>query len=136
MRVSLADLTVESIYKYGYGLLKLTPADLYALDAFEFLEMVEGSLAWHEQERDDLLEWLAWYTANSMVSTGNFKKGTKVEDIKDSLYISAEKARSDQLGTEADRVADIKAEKERLAKRFNLSKDQLNNKDNTEPVDN
>lgn len=98
--------------------------------------MVEGHLAWHEQDRDDLLDWLAWYTANTMVSSGNFKKGTKVENIKDSLFVPAEKARKDQLTSQADKVADVEAEKARLAKRFNLDNNKLNSKDITEPVDN
>jgi len=116
----MADLTIENFYKYGYGLLGLRPEELYSLDSFDFLEMVEGSLAWNEHKTDDMLDWFSWFTANQMVATGNFKKGTEPEKVKESLFVNSETARKTMLITKEDRLQDAQTEKDKLIKRFNL----------------
>lgn len=88
--------------------------------------MVEGHLAWHEHKTDEMLDWFAWFTANQMVSTGNFKKGTKTDRVKESLFVSAEQHRKDAQITKQDQVKDAQEEKEKLMKRFNLTEEQLN----------
>lgn len=53
--------------------------------------MVSGALSWDrdmEEGRMDIwFDQLSHYTASIMLSSGNYKKSTKLERIKESLYI-------------------------------------------------
>lgn len=80
--------------------------ELYSLDAFEFLDIVEGKLLWEErelkivaQQQDSQTDWIAWFTANIMQSSGNYKKNV-----------------------------DAKAEKAKVMAVFDLSEDSLTTK--------
>ena len=77
--------------KYAYGLLRLKPEDLEELDVRDFLDMVNGTLLWErdmeEAKLDVWFDQLSHFTANIMLSSGNYKKSTKLERIKESLYI-------------------------------------------------
>lgn len=81
----------ENILKYGYGLLHLTPEQLYEIDIRDFVDMVNGALMWHRDTENELydtvMEQLSHFFANVMLSSGNYKKGTKLEKIRESLYI-------------------------------------------------
>ena len=84
----------ENILKYGYGLLHLTPEQLYEIDIRDFVDMVNGALMWHRDTENELydtvMEQLSHFFANVMLSSGNYKKGTKLEKIRESLYIPVE----------------------------------------------
>lgn len=75
---------------YGYGMLKLSHDELMGMDLGEFVQRVVGNLLWNarykEEQTTELLEWLAWYTANIMKSSGNYKKSVSAEDIKKGLF--------------------------------------------------
>lgn len=81
----------ENILKYGYGLLHLTPEQLYEIDIRDFVDMVNGALLWKRDTENELydivMEQLSHFFANVMLSSGNYKKGTKIEKIRESLYI-------------------------------------------------
>lgn len=53
--------------------------------------MVNGKLLWDmdlkENEFDIWFEQLSHFTANIMLSSGNYKKSTKLEKLKETLYI-------------------------------------------------
>lgn len=53
--------------------------------------MVNGALLWetntYEARLDKELETLSHFTANIMLSSGNYKKNTKIEKIREALYI-------------------------------------------------
>lgn len=57
----------------------------------DFIDMVSGALAWNievkEQETDLWFDQLSHYTANIMLSSGNYKKSVTLERIKEALYI-------------------------------------------------
>lgn len=116
---------MANIFKYGYGLLGLNQEDLYAMDCEEFLERVEGCLSWQQDRlfnydkplQDSLLDYLAWFSANIMHSSGNFKKGTNPDEIRKGFYLSEQEIKEEQS---KDKVKDVKAEKEKLARIFNL----------------
>jgi len=121
----MANLNVTDIYKYGYGLLDLTKAELYSMDSFDFLEKVEGALLWHEYKLDEMLNNFAWFTANQMMSTGNMKKGTDAMKLKQGLYKSLEDIEEEQDSEEskADKAKkSAEDEKAKLIERFKLNK--------------
>lgn len=89
------------------------------MDCFEFLEIVEGNLLWHEHQMDELLNNFAWFTANQMMSTGNMKKGTDALKLKKGLYKSLEDVAEEQ-SKKANKKKNAQAEREKLIKRFNL----------------
>lgn len=76
---------------YAYGLLRLKPEDLEEIDVRDFLDMINGALLWERDMEENRLDiWfdqLSHFTANIMLSSGNYKKSTKLERIKESLYI-------------------------------------------------
>jgi hypothetical protein len=113
-------LSQDNILKYGYGLLSLTKDELYSMDCFDFLERVEGALLWQEQKDDTMLNWIAWFTANQMMSTGNMKKGTDALKIKKGLYQSAEDVAEEKDNTQDKKKKDADAERDKLKARFNL----------------
>lgn len=120
-------MTLENIYKYGYGLLKLDQDTLYNMDLFEFMERVEGSLLWHEQVYDTMLNWMAWYTANIMMSSGNMKKGTDALKLKKNLYKSIEDIKEEEAKKDKEKAKkSVEKEREELIKRFNIDTSQLN----------
>ncbi len=53
--------------------------------------MINGALLWdtdvYEARADRELEHLSHFTANIMLSSGNYKKTTKISSIKETLYI-------------------------------------------------
>lgn len=117
---------------FGYGLLNLRRSELYALDVSEFLDMIEGKLLWEErdltfeaQKQDSTLDWIAWFAANIMQSSGNYKKNVDSLKLKEGLY-----------QTEAERTAnsaevkqkDAAEEREKLMQRFNLDEESLTTK--------
>ena len=72
-------------------MLRLKPEDLENIDVKDFLDMVNGALQWDSDvktsEIDLWFDQLSHYTANIMLSSGNYKKSVKLERIKESLYI-------------------------------------------------
>lgn len=66
---------------WGYGVFKLKPNELYALDPIELIEMVEGYISYANDEFDKDMHMLAWQTALLMNSTGNLKKHIKPKDL-------------------------------------------------------
>lgn len=96
------------------------------MDLGEFLLLVEGNLMWQEEKlKVDMtlteyhIDFMSWFSANIMLSSGNFKKGTSPVDIKAKLF-----------QTEAERLQEaeekspksVAEEKERLRKIFKLNK--------------
>lgn len=118
-------MTIENIYKYGYGLLKLDQQTLYSMDCFEFLERVEGSLLWHEYQLDEQLNNQAWFTANLMMASGNMKKSTDALKLKKGLYKSLEDL-EEESKTKVAVKKDYEDEKAKLLGRFGLDESQLN----------
>lgn len=92
------------------------------MDSFDFLEVVEGNLLWEETKDDTLLNWLAWFTANQMMSTGNMKKGTDALKLKKGLYQSADDIAEEQEQTAEKANKDAQDERDKLIKRFGLPK--------------
>ncbi|ASS71697.1 hypothetical protein BaGK_12380 [Bacillus atrophaeus] len=118
-------MTIENIYKYGYGLLKLDQQTLYSMDCFEFIERVEGSLLWHEYQLDEQLNNQAWFTANLMMASGNMKKSTDALKLKKGLYKSLEDL-EEESKTKVAVKKDYEDEKAKLLGRFGLDESQLN----------
>lgn len=95
------------------------------MDSEEFLERVEGNLLWQDDRlfnydkplQDSLLDYLAWFSANIMHSSGNFKKGTSADDLRRGFYQSEQELKEEE---NKDKAVDVKTEKEKLAKIFNL----------------
>ncbi|MCY8439225.1 hypothetical protein MOC93_21290 [Bacillus haynesii] len=97
------------------------------MDAFEFLERVEGSLLWHEYQLDELLNNQAWFTANLMMSSGNMKKSTDALKLKKGLYKSLEDVEEERK-PKVTVKKDYEEEKTKLLGRFGLDESQLNTK--------
>lgn len=76
----------ETLLEYTYGLCNLTPSDL-DMDLNEFLEFLYARYMYREHERDNNLQWYSWFTANIMLSSGNYKKNTKARRLNESIYI-------------------------------------------------
>lgn len=129
--MGLSNLSWENTRKYAYGLLRLKPEDLEEIDVRDFLDMVNGALSWdrdvNDAELDILFEQLSHFTANIMLSSGNYKKSTKLERIKESLYIplrdreAYEKKHRQSKGKPKRSHKDAPADKvEELKRKFNL----------------
>ena len=93
--------------------------------------MINGALQWDNDvktnEIDLWFEQLAHFTANIMLSSGNYKKSTKLERIKESLYIplrdreAYEKKYGQSKGKPKRSHKDAPADKvDELKKKFNL----------------
>ena len=107
-------------------MLRLKPEDLENIDVKDFLDMVNGALQWDSDvktsEIDLWFDQLSHYTANIMLSSGNYKKSVKLERIKESLYIplkdreayekkhrhSEGKPKRSHLNAPADKVEELK----------------------------
>jgi hypothetical protein len=98
----------------------LTKDELYAMEAFDFLERVEGALLWQEQKEDNMLNWFAWFASNQMMATGNMKKGTDALKLKKSMYQSLEDVAESQVDEKEKKKKDAEAEKAKLMQRFNI----------------
>lgn len=72
-------------------MLRLKPEDLEEIDLCDFVDMVNGALGWErdtqEAKMDLEMQYLSHFTANIMLSSGNYKKTVKLDTIKESLYI-------------------------------------------------
>lgn len=101
-------------------MLRLSPADLQELSVEDFLDQVEGCLLWESTKQESLteglLDWLSWFTANVMLSSGNYKKGTDPLTLKKGLFQTAQERAEETV--EAETFEDSKA---KLLKRFDLS---------------
>ncbi|WP_407708526.1 hypothetical protein ACIU4M_00760 [Bacillus altitudinis] len=98
------------------------------MDLFEFVERVNGALLWHEHQLDETLNNFAWYTANLMLSSGNFKKGANPLEIKKSLYKSIEDHEDETRSAELKRAEQVRKateEKARLIERFGLDQNLI-----------
>lgn len=93
--------------------------------------MVNGALSWdrdvNDTELDILFEQLSHFTANIMLSSGNYKKSVKLDKIKESLYIplrdreAYEKKHRQSKGKPKRSHKSAPADKvEELKRRFNL----------------
>ena len=93
--------------------------------------MINGALQWDNDvktnEIDLWFEQLSHFTANIMLSSGNYKKSTKLERIKESLYIplrdreAYEKKHRQSKGKPNRSYKDAPADKvDELKRKFNL----------------
>lgn len=94
------------------------------MDMFEYLERVEGNLLWHEYQLDELLNNQAWFTANVMMASGNFKKGTSPLELKKGLYKSLEDLAEENKPKDQIKK-DVEAEKAKLMQRFNINPETI-----------
>ena len=67
---------------YGYGLLGLNPEQLYEMDVRDFCDMVNGKLGYESLIKDADREYLSHLAGSIMLSSGNYKRGTKIDKIK------------------------------------------------------
>lgn len=100
---------------------------LYSMDLQDFLAKVEGCLLWEEDRfnahRDlhtsileSQLDWLSFFTANLMVSSGNYKR-PDIMKMKEGLFQTEAAIKAAES---VDVKKDVAAEKAKLIKRFNL----------------
>ncbi len=95
--------------------------------------MVSGTVMWerdlYEARFDAEMQYLSHFTANIMLSSGNYKRNTKIERIKESLYIpledreAYEKKHRHSNGVKPSRSEGKKAPTDKVAElkeRFNL----------------
>ena len=95
--------------------------------------MVSGTVMWerdlYEARFDAEMQYLSHFTANIMLSSGNYKRNTKIERIKESLYIpledreAYEKKHRHSDGVKPNRSEGKKAPTDKVAElkeRFNL----------------
>lgn len=108
---------------YGCGMLGYTVPELNDMSFSRFLIETEAKLLYNDkrdsEKLDSLLEWLSWFTANEMVATGNFKKGTQPMDIKEDLYNVNKNDNEDESGK--DKKQQVQEDTETLRKRFGLT---------------
>lgn len=57
------------------------------MELSEFVEFLYARYMYREHERDNNLQWYSWFTANVMLSSGNYKKGTRPKKLNDSIYV-------------------------------------------------
>lgn len=114
-------------------MLRLKPSDLEEIDIRDFQDMVSGTVMWerdlYEARFDAEMQYLSHFTANIMLSSGNYKRNTKIERIKESLYIpledreAYEKKHRHSNGVKPSRSEGKKAPTDKVAElkeRFNL----------------
>lgn len=66
----------------GYGLLGLTPDELFSLSLKEFTDMVSAKLYYQAYEDDLKMQRLAWQSSLLMSATGNYgKKGVDMKKL-------------------------------------------------------
>lgn len=104
---------------YGYGLLGYRDNSFYQMDAFEFLQQVDGAMQWQLEQEDRLFEQFSIFTAQQMLATGNMKKNTDIKKLTKQLYMPLEERRSGSTGkiqyVGEEKVAEMRAE---LMRRF------------------
>jgi hypothetical protein len=74
-------MTWDDIKFYGYGLLKLSPSELFTMTVHEIFDMVSAYYRRRDDELDEQLTVLAWQTSLIMNSSGNYKKAIKPKDL-------------------------------------------------------
>lgn len=95
---------------------------MHTLELSDFLEQVEGCLLWEEEKQlssnEELLDWLSWFSANIMLSSGNYKKNTDPLEIKKGLFTSrAESEESNKVSAKEE----FETGKAKLLERFKLN---------------
>jgi len=71
-------------------MLGLTVKELKQVELGDFIERIAGNILWNKEKREtrlkEELEFQSWFTANIMVSSGNYKKSVSPIDIKEEIY--------------------------------------------------
>lgn len=117
-------MTWEKVLEYGYGLLNMSPDTFYSTEFGDFLDMVEAKLSFNMHKQDEDLEWMAWFIANVMLSSGNMKKGTKADKLSKSLYLPYEYRLKEWEKEQKKKTPvgekEVNKQREELMKKFNL----------------
>lgn len=115
-------MSLDDLLDYAYGLCNLSPKELKELECVEFCEFVYHKHLYVEKALDRELQYQAWFTANQMLSSGNYKKGTKAKKLADGLYVPLEDRIKQQEEKERKRSKEyVEEEKEKLMNAFGIS---------------
>lgn len=74
-------MTWEDLKFFGYGLLNLTPNQLFEMTIGEIFDMVVAYYKRRDDELDEQMSILAWQTSHIMNSSGNYKKAIKPSEL-------------------------------------------------------
>lgn len=115
-------------YRLGYGLLGLSVEEFENMRIADFLNKVNGTLQWeamkHKTYTDDILLWFSHFFACNMLASGNFKKGTTPQKIRQRyLYMTEDEEEEASKRKNGYTIGDkekIEKEKEALKRQFNV----------------
>lgn len=96
-------MTWEDLKFFGYGLLNLTPKQLFEMTVNEIFDMVVAYYRRRDDELDEQMSILAWQTSHIMNSSGNYKRAIKPKQLYTSKHESSESANSKSELTPVDR---------------------------------
>ncbi|MFA2595282.1 hypothetical protein [Bacillus cereus] len=78
----------EKVKQIGYGLFKLTPAELFSLTPVEFFDMYNARIHYQNIEEDKEYQLTSWFTSLIMTASGNYKNGIKPDELYKPQYES------------------------------------------------
>lgn len=109
---------------YGVGLLGFRDNSFYSMDVVDFLDLVSGAMRWEVEKDDRLFEQLSIFTAHMMVSTGNYKKDTDLNEMRKQLYMPFEEKLKalEKQSTDGSAMTkkDVENKKAELQEKFNI----------------
>ncbi|MEW4131911.1 phage tail assembly chaperone [Bacillus thuringiensis] len=76
----------EKVKQVGYGLLRLSPNELFNLTPVEFFDMYNARVHYQNIEEDREYQRTAWFTSLIMTSSGNYKDGIKPKELYEPQY--------------------------------------------------
>lgn len=95
------------------------------MDVIDFLELVEGAMRWELEKEDRLFEQSSIFAAHIMLSTGNYKRNTQLDQMRKQLYLPLEdrfKIVNEQqtAGKDENSKAEVEKKKAELQEKFNI----------------
>lgn len=110
---------------YGVGLLGYRDNSFLSMDVIDFLDLVGGAMRWEVERDDRLFEQLSIFTAHLMVSTGNYKKDTNLNEMRKQLYMPFEEKlkaleKEKSQGNKVITKKEIEMKKAELQEKFNI----------------
>ena len=74
-------MTWDDLKYFGYGLLRLTPNQLFLFTVSEIFDMVVAYYRRRDAELEEQMTVLSWQTSHIMNASGNYKKPIKPDQL-------------------------------------------------------
>ncbi|MEY8748943.1 hypothetical protein [Alkalicoccobacillus gibsonii] len=106
-------MTWDDLKYFGYGLLQLTPDQLFKFTVHEIFDMVVAYYRRRDSEIEEQMQVLSWQTSHLMNASGNYKKPIKPDQLYSPKQSDEEGGNSELTPIDRDeknaKLADLKA---------------------------